>query len=172
MTVRWRSFSLELKNQGTDHYRDEVRQHLAHTLEALEIIEAVRNRVGEEAVGRLYEAYGARIHHDGDRFPAHDEVLREVGLEESWTKAIGDGRWRHEVERSMEEAVDTVGDDIGVPTMVFPSGIGFFGPVISRAPTGDEALQLFDRLVALSETPGFYELKRGRDSRPRFGARP
>jgi len=43
---------------------------------------------------------------------------------------------------------------------------------VKPAPTGDEALALFDRLVLLSETPGFYELKRSRDTRPQFGDRP
>ena len=89
-----------------------------------------------------------------------------------WTKAVGNEEWRQAIERSMTDAMDVVGNDLGVPTIVFPNQVGYFGPVMTPAPTGDEAVALFDRLVMLSETPGFYELKRGRDSGPQFGGRP
>ncbi len=170
--INWRSFSLLLKNDGNDAYSEDFTAHMAHTLEALEIMEAVRSEHGAGAVGEMYTQYGARIHHDRDRFPDHAGVLRTSGLSETWTKAIGDERWRTAVKSSMDDAIAVVGDDIGVPTLVFPKGIGYFGPVLSPAPTGEEALALFDRLVAMSETPGFFELKRGRDVRPQFGERP
>ena len=43
------------------------------------------------------------------------------------------------------------------------NGAAFFGPVISRAPRGEEAGQLWDACVTLSAYPHFYELKRARD---------
>jgi len=172
LEIGWRTFSLFLKNEGNDAYADEFKQHLVHTLDALEIIEAVRAEAGNRAVGDLYAEYGARIHHDGDRFPDHTDVLRAVGMGPEWTKAVGNEEWRQAIERSMTDAMDVVGNDLGVPTIVFPNQVGYFGPVMTPAPTGDEAVALFDRLVMLSETPGFYELKRGRDSGPQFGGRP
>lgn len=172
LTIRWRTFSLLLKNEANDNYSESFNQHLAHTLEALEIMEAVRSELGDAPVGDLYTEYGARIHHDRDRYPAHPDVLRAAGLGDEWTKAIGGAKWRQAVEGSMGEAIDVAGEDIGVPTITFPNGVGYFGPVMSPAPTGDDAVALFDRLVLLSETPGFYELKRGRDTRPELGTRP
>lgn len=172
LTIRWRTFSLLLKNEGNDGYSEGFNQHLAHTLESLEIMEAARATEGEPVVGALYEEYGARIHHDRDRFPSHADVLHTVGLDVALTKAIGEPQWRQSIEESMAEALDVVGQDIGVPTIVFSNGVGYFGPVMSPAPTGSEALEVFDHLVSLAETPGFYELKRGRDVGPRFGDRP
>ncbi|MFV0287643.1 MAG: disulfide bond formation protein DsbA, partial [Demequina sp.] len=46
----------------------------------------------------------------------------------------------------------------------------FFGPVVSPAPTGDDALRLFDGIVAAAGVPGFSELKRSRTVGPVFDA--
>ena len=52
--------------------------------------------------------------------------------------------------------------DVGTPIVAFdpPDGPAFFGPVISRVPRGDAALELFDAVVTLARWPGFSELKR------------
>ena len=47
-------------------------------------------------------------------------------------------------------------------------GVGYFGPVVTPAPTGQAALDLFDGLVLMTRVPGFYELKRTRTSGPQL----
>ena len=47
-----------------------------------------------------------------------------------------------------------------------------FGPVITRAPKGADALKLWDALMMLGEIDGFWELKKTRTERPEFGERP
>jgi len=47
-----------------------------------------------------------------------------------------------------------------------------FGPVISPAPTGEDALKLFDGFAALAAQPGIWEVKRERTVGPVFGPRP
>ncbi len=42
----------------------------------------------------------------------------------------------------------------------------YFGPVLSPAPTGDRALELWDAYVVLGSIDGIYEIKRTRDVRP------
>ena len=37
---------------------------------------------------------------------------------------------------------------------------GFKGPVMEPAPTGDDALRMWDAIVDLSRMPGFYEITR------------
>jgi hypothetical protein len=63
-----------------------------------------------------------------------------------------------------------VGLDVGTPTIHTsgPDGrpIAFFGPVVTPAPRGEAAGLLWDGVVLVAGTPGFYELKRTRDQRP------
>ena len=46
--------------------------------------------------------------------------------------------------------------------------VAFFGPVVSPAPTGEAAGRLWDGVLAVAGTPGFFELKRTRDVGPIF----
>jgi hypothetical protein len=44
---------------------------------------------------------------------------------------------------------------------------GFKGPVMSPAPTGEAALQLWDALEVISSQSGFFEVTRPRSNPPR-----
>ena len=48
----------------------------------------------------------------------------------------------------------------GVPIIVFHTGRAVFGPVVVPAPTGAEALTLWDLAEAYSEIPGLFEMKK------------
>ena len=61
--------------------------------------------------------------------------------------------------------MDAVGDDVGTPVLKL-GDTAFFGPVITRVPTGEEAGKLFDASVTLSAFPYFFELKRSRTEMP------
>lgn len=63
--------------------------------------------------------------------------------------------------------MDVLGDNVGAPC-IHVNGVGFFGPVISRVPKGEEAGKVFDGAVALANFPYFYELKRSRTESPVF----
>ena len=55
-----------------------------------------------------------------------------------------------------------VGKDVSVPILVFTEGdrrTGVSGPVVSTAPTGEEAVTLWDHVVALAWS-------RGQDTEP------
>jgi hypothetical protein len=74
----------------------------------------------------------------------------------------------------MDQAIEKVGDDVGVPLIVLDGGKGpgFFGPVMSPAPTGKAAVAFWDAVIAAGRTTGFFELKRTREIGPIFGERP
>lgn len=63
--------------------------------------------------------------------------------------------------------MDQVGTDVGTP-IISVGGVGFFGPVVTPAPMGEAALQLWRGVLLVSSTPSFYELKRSRDADPQF----
>ncbi|MEO3746163.1 DsbA family protein [Plantactinospora sp. B5E13] len=53
-----------------------------------------------------------------------------------------------------------------------PVRIAFFGPVVSPAPRGEAAGRLWDGVLLVAGTDGFFELKRTRDRDPRFHPAP
>ena len=65
------------------------------------------------------------------------------------------------------EGMNPVGFDVGTP-VIHVGDIAFFGPVVTPAPKGEAAGTLFDGVLAVASTPGFYELKRTRSEEPSF----
>ena len=49
-------------------------------------------------------------------------------------------------------------------------GTAFFGPVISRLPSDEQAAELWDHVIGLARFPGFTELKRSLRERPQLPA--
>jgi len=51
--------------------------------------------------------------------------------------------------------------DVGTPILHFepPEGVAFFGPVISRLPGEESAVELWDHVVGFARFPGFAELQ-------------
>ena len=64
------------------------------------------------------------------------------------------------------------GKDVGTPIIHFepPSGVAFSGPVISRLPREDRALEKWDPVIGLARFPGFAEIKRSMRELPQLRA--
>jgi hypothetical protein len=56
---------------------------------------------------------------------------------------------------------------VGTP-VIRVRGRALFGPVITPAPRGEAAGRLWDGVLAVTGTDGFFELKRTRDRSPSF----
>jgi 2-hydroxychromene-2-carboxylate isomerase len=123
---------------------------------------------GEDILLPLYTAIGIRFHNRQQRGPeALAEALAEVGLDRSLLDAATSDELDETIKASHQRAMDQVGLDVGTP-VISVEGNAFFGPVITPAPKGEAAGRLFDGVLAVTSTDGFFELKRTRDRRPSF----
>lgn len=160
--VTWHIMSLAYLNQDRD-ISDEYRQFLATAWQPVRVLMAAEQKYGKEALLPLYTAMGTRIHlekQEKDRAMV-EAALEEAGLDASLADAMDDPSYDEAIAASHDRGMNQVGDEVGTPTIAF-GGRAFFGPVISKAPKGEEAGRLWDACVTLSGYPHFYELKRSR----------
>lgn len=169
VTVRWRPFSLLLDDTLAD-INLRRRLELASSTRVLRVIEAARDRYGDGIISELYTRIGFGFHHDEHRNFEHlDHVLIAMGLDLSLMDALDDPSWDAVIEASMADAHGLAGPDAGVPLLVIRNDgppRAFLGPVFSPAPTGLAALSAWDGLMTLIAAPGFFELKRHRNTAP------
>lgn len=168
LDLTWHIMSLSVLNEGRDldeHYRDLMDRGWGPA----RVVNAAAQRHGQSVVGDLYTALGTRIHPGGERDfdAAIAGALGDVGLESDLAAYAHTDDLDASLRASHAEGIELVGQDVGTPIVAI-NGRGYFGPVITPAPTGDEALRLFDGLVLLTSVDGFYELKRTRDAGPQF----
>jgi len=174
--VKWKLFSLKLINKGRE-VKEDFRILHEIGLKALRVAAAVRCEFGNDGVGRIYTGLGARYHHDQediDERSTIEEILQTCGFPTRLAEASEDEIWDKDIVAEMDHAIAKAGTDVGVPLIVLDGGkgAGFFGPVMSPAPTGKDAVKFWDAIIAVGGTPGFFELKRTREIGPMFGQRP
>jgi 2-hydroxychromene-2-carboxylate isomerase len=167
--VRWRVMSLSVLNEGRDLSPGYAR-FMDRAWGPVRVVTAARLEHGEEVVKPLYDAIGTRIHPGGrkDLDAVCAEALAEVELPAALAEAATSEAFDDALRASHAEAIALVGDDVGTPVVAI-DGVGFFGPVVTPAPTGEAAGRLWDGLVLVTAVPGFYELKRSRTDPPQFG---
>ena len=68
---------------------------------------------------------------------------------------------------SHQKGMEQVGLDVGTPIISF-GGQAFFGPVVTPIPRGETVGRLWDGVLIVTGTDGFFELKRTRDRSPRL----
>ena len=124
---------------------------------------------GDSVLLPLYTALGNRIHLEGRAIDRElvEESLKEVGLPVGLADAMDSTAFDDELKRSHHAGMDQVGMDVGTP-VISVEGVAFFGPVVTPAPKGEDAGRLWDGVLLVAGTPGFFELKRTRDKSPDF----
>lgn len=171
--VRWRFIALAVLNeqQTGEWYTPEYRAGHMAGFKALRVADQVRLTEDNAAVGRLYTALGNAIH--VNRALGHvrenpeamiSAALAEAGLDPALVSHADDESHDAHLRAETALALDRTGKDVGTPIITFnpdtetPSS--FFGPVISKAPRGAEALKLWDAIITIATSSTMSELKR------------
>ena len=164
VTIEWKVMSLGILNEGREmpeHYREGMVRGARY----LRALVAAGKQGGPDAVGRLYDALGSRLHEHDEHL--EDDVLirsvEEVGLGGAVADAAEDETLDAAVRASHDEAQRRVGTETGSPVTAYDAGPAFFGPVVVPAPTGEEATTLLTAMASLSKVSAFSELKRSRN---------
>jgi len=183
--VEWRLISLRLINADLDYdSRFPPEYEASHNagLRMLRVAARTRAEHGPDALDRLQAALGRHIF---DRPPWSDmaertatvghpphviAVLADAELPAELVSALYDESWDAEIARETQEALALTGRDVGTPILHVdpPDGVAFFGPVISRLPSPEQAVELWDHVLGLARFAGFAELKRSLRERPQL----
>lgn len=178
LEIEWRFISLKLINSHRDYEKEfppgYVNTHgRGHRM--LRVASAVRQAEGNPAVANLYTALGNKIHLEAkpeelDSKQGVIEVLKLAGLSDAFAAEADNTDHDQLLRDETDLVISRAGNDIGTPVITFapPNGPSFFGPVISRIPRGNEALELWDAVEKLAYFSGFAELKRSLRSSPNF----
>ncbi len=172
--VRFHVMSLSVLNEGRDDLPEQYRAGMVQGWEPVRIAIAAEQKYGNAVLRNLYTAFGTRIHLE--RQPLGPDLYRaalaEAELDETLAQAATETAYDEAVRASHHAGMDAVGMDVGTPVIHAPGPDGgqvaFFGPVVTPAPKGEAAGRLWDGVLLVAGTPGFYELKRTRDQGPIF----
>jgi 2-hydroxychromene-2-carboxylate isomerase len=174
LDIRFNVMSLAVLNEGRDlpeQYQELMRKGWG----PVRVCIAAAETAGPQVLRDLYTALGTRIHLQkyelGEQL--YTEALAEVGLDPALAAAADTDERDEALRASHNAGMKPVGTDVGTPVIHAPGPnpgetVAFFGPVITPAPKGEAAGKLWDGVLLVAGTPGFYELKRSRDRDPIF----
>lgn len=167
LVVQWRFISLKIVNEAkASEYTASHRESHLNGLRLLRVLHQVREREGNDAVGRLYTALGTELHVHGRRqegVALLDECLAAAGLDQTYAEHADDESHDAALRAETEEALARTGGDVGTPTITIGPGSeaprSFFGPVMPKAPKGDDAVALWNAVATIAYSD-VAELKR------------
>lgn len=169
ITTTFHVMSLSVLNEGNDDLPEDYQETMRRAWGPVRVCTAAAQQHGESVLRDLYTALGTRRHNQGrelDRATV-EEALGEVGLSASLADAMDSTAYDDDLRKSHQTGIELVGQDVGTP-VISVEDTAFFGPVVSPAPKGEAAGRLWDGVVLVAATDGFYELKRTRDREPIF----
>ena len=166
-SVDWRFISVRLINADVEYathfpagYED------GHTagLRLLRVAARVRAEYGNPTVDALYSAIGTRLFdtprtqhlYAADQAARHllEPLLEQIGLPTALADALDESGYDPQIQAETDEALALTGRDVGTPILHFqpPEGVAFFGPVISRLPKPEDAINRCARPFRLRAT--------------------
>ena len=167
LDVSWHVMSLAVLNEARD-LDATYAAAMAKAIGPVRVVTAAAEKTDD--LLPLYTAMGTRLHvrKIGLDDPALlVDSLEEAGLPTDLAAAATSTDWDEALRASHARGMEPVGNEVGTP-VIHADGVAFFGPVISRVPTGEQAGRLWDASCELAGYPYFYELKRTRTERPQL----
>lgn len=161
--------SLSVLNKGRDDLSDDYKEFLAGGWGPVRVCIAAEQAHGPEVLRDLYTALGTKHHVEGREFDQalYEEALAAAGLPLALAQAAESTEFDEAVSASHQVGIDLVGQEVGTP-VISVNGVAIFGPVVTPAPKGEAAGKLWDGVLLVAGTDGFFELKRSRTSEPIF----
>ncbi len=168
--ARWHVMSLAVLNEDNQDMPERYRELMKQAWGPVRVSIAAEQKFGPEVLLPLYTALGTRFHNENaepDRATI-EAALAEAGLPAELADAADSTAYDHALRTSHQDGMDRVGYQVGTP-VISVDGISFFGPVVSPIPRGEAAARLWDGVLLVAGTDGFFELKRSRTREPVFG---
>jgi 2-hydroxychromene-2-carboxylate isomerase len=166
--THWHVMSLAVLNEDRD-LGEKYNELMQKAWGPVRVCIAAEKAGGPEVLESIYTAIGTRFHpgqQDNER-ETLAAALADAGLAADLIEAWDDTSFDEAVRASHETGISLVGMDVGTP-VIRVGETAFFGPVVTPAPKGEAAGKLWDGVLLVAQTPGFYEIKRSRDERPTF----
>jgi protein-disulfide isomerase-like protein with CxxC motif len=167
--VRWHVMSLAVLNEGKTDMPERYAELMKQAWGPVRVVIAAEQRFGPEVLGPLYTALGTRFHHEKlprDRATV-EAALAEAGLPADLADAMESTEYDEALRASHAEGIERVGYEVGTP-IISMNGTSIFGPVVTPIPRGEAAAKLWDGVNLVTQTDGFFELKRSRTRDPIF----
>ena len=165
----WHVMSLAVLNEGNEDLPEQYREGLRSAWGPVRVLIAAEQAHGPQVLLPLYTALGNRFHLE--KAPRDRETilaaLAEAGLPASLADAMDSTSYDDAVRASHADGIARVGYDVGTP-VISVGELSVFGPVVSPIPRGEAAGRLWDGVLLIAGTDGFFELKRSRTRDPIF----
>lgn len=160
--INWRMMSLAVLNEGRQ-LPPPQQARMEDSRRIGRLMAALHDELGADVLGKAYIAFAEEyfdrsVTVDDD---LADHVIRAVGAERTKAAALSDTSLDAVVAKFHKASQDALGDTGGSPLLTI-DGSTVFGPVFTDVPAGDQALVLFDAVVALVRAPQFSQLNRPR----------
>jgi hypothetical protein len=169
VTPRWHVMSLAVLNESKEDLPDRYKDSMAKAWGPVRVCVAAEQKLGPGVLGPLYTAIGTRFHHEkAERDRATIEAaLADAGLPAELAEAMDSTDYDEALRASHCDGMDRVGYEVGTPVIAV-GDLSIFGPVMSPIPRGEAAARLWDGVLLIAGTDGFFEMKRSRTRDPIF----